>query len=57
MREALEAYSKDEWGEMRRPQGDSDHPTFRNASDEVLQVVRKKLRPNLFALCRLGDYG
>ena len=31
MREALEAYSKDEWGEMRRPQGDSDHPTFRNA--------------------------
>jgi len=43
MREALEAYSKDEWGEMRRPQGDSDHPTFRNASDEVLQVVRKKL--------------
>ncbi|DAC29219.1 MAG TPA: hypothetical protein D7H74_04240 [Candidatus Poseidoniales archaeon] len=44
MKEALIAYDKGEWTEMRRPQGDSDFPTFRNAPEEVLEVVREKLR-------------
>ena len=43
MKEALEAYFEGRWGEMRRPQGESEHPTFRNAPDEILDVVRKKL--------------
>ena len=28
---------------MRRPQGASDFPTFRNAPEEVLEVVRERL--------------
>ena len=43
MKEALIAYDKGEWTEMRRPQGASDFPTFRNAPEEVLEVVREKL--------------
>ena len=43
MKEALEAYLEGRWDEMRRPQGESEHPTFRNAPDEILDVVRKKL--------------
>ena len=43
MKEALIAYDKGEWTEMRRPQGASDFPTFRNAPEEVLEVVRERL--------------
>ena len=32
---------------MRRPQGASDFATFRNAPEEVLEVVRVKLRTKL----------
>ncbi|HJO41867.1 MAG TPA: formyltransferase family protein [Candidatus Thalassarchaeaceae archaeon] len=35
MKEALMAYEEGRWDDMRHPQGHSDNPTFRNASDEV----------------------
>ncbi|HJN55129.1 MAG TPA: formyltransferase family protein [Candidatus Poseidoniales archaeon] len=44
MKEALMAYVDGQWDDMRRPQGESPHPTFRNAPDEVLQVVAQKLK-------------
>lgn len=43
MKEALMAYEAGEWNVMRRPQGESEYPTFRNAPDEVLEVVYQKL--------------
>ena len=43
MKEALMAYEGGRWYEMRRPQGESGHPTFRNAPEEVLKVVDQKL--------------
>jgi len=43
MKDALLGYEAGKWSEMRHPQGESEHPTFRNAPDEVLQVVREKL--------------
>jgi methionyl-tRNA formyltransferase len=43
MREALEAYVRGAWPELRRPQGESPWPTFRNAPEEVLEQVRAKL--------------
>ena len=49
MKEALIAYENGDWGEIRRPQGKSEHPTFRNASEEILQVVRQKLRDQTYA--------
>ena len=49
MKEALIAYEEGMWGEMRRPQGESEHPTFRNAPEEVLAVVREKLREQTYA--------
>ena len=49
MKEALVAYDKGEWAEMRRPQGTSDFPTFRNAPEEVLEVVKDKLRDETYA--------
>ena len=49
MKEALIAYEEGMWGEMRRPQGESEHPTFRNAPEEVLTVVREKLREQTYA--------
>ena len=49
MKEALIAYEEGMWGEMRRPQGESGHPTFRNAPEEVLAVVREKLREQTYA--------
>lgn len=49
MKEALMAYDAGKWDEMRRPQGDSEHPTFRNAPEEVLQVVYKKLEEQTYA--------
>lgn len=49
MKEALVAYDKGEWAEMRHPQGTSDFPTFRNAPEEVLEVVKDKLRDETYA--------
>ena len=43
MKEALLHYVAGEWESIRRPQGQSEHPTFRNAPDEVLAVVEQKL--------------
>jgi hypothetical protein len=49
MKEALLAYVAGKWPGMRRPQGDSEYPTFRNASDEVLEVVAEKLSNQTYA--------
>ena len=49
MKEALMSYEQGRWDEMKRPQGDSSHPTFRNAPEEVLQVVYQKLEEETYA--------
>jgi len=49
MKEALVAYHEGRWGEMRRPQGESEHPAFRNAPEEVLEVVARKLADHEYA--------
>jgi hypothetical protein len=49
MKEALMAYEQGRWDEMRKPQGESPHPTFRNASEEILQVVNQKLEEETYA--------
>ena len=49
MKEALMAYEEGRWDEMRRPQGDSPNPTFRNAPDEILEVVYQKLSEETYA--------
>ena len=49
MKEALMAYEQGRWDEMRHPQGESPHPTFRNASEEILQVVKQKLEEETYA--------
>ena len=49
MKEALVAYVEGRWGEMRRPQGKGSHPTFRNAPEEILEVVYQKLREQTYA--------
>jgi methionyl-tRNA formyltransferase len=49
MKDALVGYEGGKWSEMRHPQGESEHPTFRNAPDEVLEVVREKLADFTYA--------
>lgn len=49
MKEALQAYERGEWPNLRRPQGASPWPTFRNASEEVLEIVRRKLAQQTYA--------
>jgi methionyl-tRNA formyltransferase len=49
MKEALMAYEMGQWNEMRRPQGESEHPTFRNAPNEVLDIVYKKLEEQTYS--------
>ena len=49
MKEALMAYESGEWPEIRMHQGQGEHPTFRNAPEEVLEVVRQKLRDQTYA--------
>ena len=49
MKEALMSYEQGRWDEMKRPQGDSSHPTFRDAPEEVLQVVYQKLEEETYA--------
>ncbi len=46
MTEAVSAWRK---GELERtPQGESDHPTFRVPSDEIMEVVFQKLRDHTY---------
>ena len=49
MKEALMAYVAGKWPEMRRPQGESPWPTFRNAPPEILEVVDQKLADQTYA--------
>jgi methionyl-tRNA formyltransferase len=49
MREALEAWRDGRLEALRRPQGESPHPTFRNMPEELLAVVRRKLRDQTYA--------
>ena len=49
MKEALLHYVAGEWPSIRRPQGQSEHPTFRNAPDEVLAVVEQKLSEQTYS--------
>ena len=49
MKEALIAYDEEKWAKIRRPQGESHHQTFRNAPEEVLEVVRQKLMDETYA--------
>ncbi|MGB1379893.1 MAG: formyltransferase family protein [Candidatus Thalassarchaeaceae archaeon] len=49
MKEALIAYDEGRWDEMRHPQGESPFPTFRNAPEEILQVVYQKLEDETYA--------
>ena len=49
MAEVLTAYDAGRWAELRRPQGDSPWPTFKNAPDDVLAAVREKLAAERYA--------
>ncbi len=49
MKEALMAYEDGRWPDMRQPQGEGEHPTFRNAPEEILEVVRNKLEEQTYA--------
>ena len=49
MKEALTAFEEGRWDELRRPQGESAWPTFRNAPTEVLEVVHRKLAEQTYA--------
>ena len=43
MKEALIAYEEGRWDELRRSQGESQWPTFRNAPQNILDKVYEKL--------------
>ena len=43
MKEALIAYEEGRWDELRRSQGESKWPTFRNAPQDILDKVYEKL--------------
>lgn len=49
MKEALMAYTSGRWDTMRHPQGETEHPTFRNAGPEILEVVNQKLADQTYA--------
>ena len=49
MKEALIAYDEGRWDVLRYPQGESQWPTFRNAPQEVLDVVKEKLANEEYA--------
>lgn len=48
MKEACMAYEAGTIEELRHPQGDSEHPTFKNAPPEVLEVVYQKLKDQTY---------
>jgi len=49
MTEAVTAYAGGHLAELRRPQGESPHPTFKNMPDELLDTVFEKLRNRTYA--------
>ena len=49
MKEALMAYEAGHWDEMRHTQGESEHSAFRNAPEDVLQIVYRKLAEEKYA--------
>ena len=49
MKEALMAYVAGSWSKMRHPQGESPWPTFRNAGQDILDVVEQKLAEQTYA--------
>ncbi len=49
MAEALVAYTAGAWPALRRPQGASSRPTFKNAPPEILASVRRKLADGTYA--------
>ena len=49
MKEVLMAWESNEWASMRMKQGESNWPTFRNASPEILEVVDQKLKEQTYA--------
>lgn len=49
MTEALDALARGGWDGIRRPQGDSLWPTFKNAPEDVLAAVRAKLADGSYA--------
>lgn len=49
MVEAHRAWGEGRWDELRRPQGESEYPTFKNAPEEVLAAVRDKLERGTYA--------
>ena len=48
MKEALIAYEEGRWDELRRSQGESQWPTFRNAPQEILDKVYEKLEKQTY---------
>jgi methionyl-tRNA formyltransferase len=49
MTEAVRAYHEGRIDELRLPQGESPHPTFKNMPDELLETVYQKLRDQTYA--------
>jgi methionyl-tRNA formyltransferase len=49
MKEALIAWTEERWSDLRFKQGESQWPTFRNAPDDVLEVVQQKLEDETYA--------
>jgi len=49
MTQAVRAYADGRLAALRRPQGPSPNPTFRNMPDGLLAVVRQKLRDQTYA--------
>jgi methionyl-tRNA formyltransferase len=49
MTEALAAWRDGRLEALRRPQGESPHPTFRDMPEDLLAVVRRKLRDQTYA--------
>jgi len=49
MTESVRAYLEGNLAALRRPQGRSQYPTFRNMPDELLAVVRRKLSDQTYA--------
>jgi len=49
MTEAVQAHAEGRLATLRRPQRRSPHPTFKNMPDELLVIVRQKLRAQTYA--------
>ncbi len=49
MKEALMEWTEGTWSQIRHKQGETAWPTFRNAPEDVLQVVQEKLENETYA--------